>query len=436
MANAKFIQIHTLTSYPGTLLNRDDAGFAKRLPFGGATRTRISSQCLKYHWRHNDGENGLYKLEVPRTVRSRQTFKQLVAQPLIDNGYPLKLVVCAVNTLKELVLSGKSVSDADYKKILQAEDDLDSVLKTPQVTILGEPEVRYLRQLVENIIDSLRQELGVLWDDQGAGLSKEQIKLAIDKFKKVSERDLKKNLKGLSRATGLDAAMFGRMATSDLLARGDAAIHVAHSFTTHSEESESDYFSAVDELVASMGEGELGSGHINTNELTSGLFYGYVVVDIPLLISNLEGCERSDWENADRTLAAGVVERLIHLIATASPGAKLGSTAPYSRSEFVLVEAGTSQPSTLANAFRRPVDMQPDLLANTYHALAKHIRETDSMYGINEERRLSATGPIEQLTAALQTEDVMPLAKTASWAAAQVRGVSPWTSCCCGSMRP
>jgi len=61
MNDARFIQIHTLTSYPSTLLNRDDAGFAKRLPFGGATRTRISSQCLKYHWRHNDGESALDK---------------------------------------------------------------------------------------------------------------------------------------------------------------------------------------------------------------------------------------------------------------------------------------------------------------------------------------------------------------------------------------
>ena len=422
MANAKFIQIHTLTSYPGTLLNRDDAGFAKRLPFGGATRTRISSQCMKYHWRHNDGEQGLYRLSVSHTVRSRQTFIQLVAQPLIEEGYPPKLVVCAVNTLKELVLSGKSVSDANYKKILKGEEDLDSVLKTSQVTILGEPEVRYLRQLAANTIDSLRQELGFLWDDQETELSKEQIKIAIDAFKQVSEKDMKQNLKGLGIATGLDAAMFGRMATSDILARGDAAVHVAHSFTTHAEESESDYFSAVDELVASMGEGELGSGHINTNELTSGLFYGYVVVDVPLLISNLEGCDRKDWESVDRTLAADVVERLIHLIATASPGAKLGSTAPYSRSEFVLVEAGTSQPRTLANAFRRPVDMQPDLLANTYHALANHVREIDSMYGTNEERCLSATGPIEQLTAALQAGNAVPLANTASWAAARVRG--------------
>ena len=39
-------------------------------------------------------------------------------------------------------------------------------------------------------------------------------------------------------------------------------------------------------------------------ELTAGLFYGYVVVDVPGLVSNLEGCDaKAEWEGADRTLA-------------------------------------------------------------------------------------------------------------------------------------
>ena len=50
----RFIQIHTLHNYPAALLNRDDAGLAKRLPYGNAIRTRISSQCLKRHWRMAD----------------------------------------------------------------------------------------------------------------------------------------------------------------------------------------------------------------------------------------------------------------------------------------------------------------------------------------------------------------------------------------------
>ena len=58
----RFIQIHWLAGYPGVLLNRDDTGLAKRLPFGSATRTRVSSQSLKRHWRMAEDEHAL----VPR----------------------------------------------------------------------------------------------------------------------------------------------------------------------------------------------------------------------------------------------------------------------------------------------------------------------------------------------------------------------------------
>ncbi len=67
---------------------------------------------------------------------------------------------------------------------------------------------------------------------------------------------------------GLIAALFGRMVTSDPAANTDAAIHVAHAFTVHREESEGDYFTVVDDL--SVAEGATGSGGIFDTEITSG----------------------------------------------------------------------------------------------------------------------------------------------------------------------
>ena len=46
-----FLQVHTLRGFAGVLLNRDENGEAKRLFYGKRDRTRISSQCLKRHWR-------------------------------------------------------------------------------------------------------------------------------------------------------------------------------------------------------------------------------------------------------------------------------------------------------------------------------------------------------------------------------------------------
>ena len=396
----RFLQIHTLTSYPAALLNRDDAGFAKRISFGGAVRTRVSSQCLKRHWRTNEGPHSLENLDVPMSVRSRLTFDQCIARPLTEEGLDSALVEAATILVRDLVL-GKS------KKKKKEEDT--SALQTGQLTVLGWPEVRFLKEKVRALCTEVGEEKD----------PKAQLKRLKDIAKNCFDREAKKNLAGLKNAAGLDASLFGRMATSDLLARGDAAVHVAHSLTVHKEETESDYFSAVDDLQASVG--QLGSGHINATELTSGLYYGYVVVDVSLLVSNLTGVPQKDWRGADRELAASVVERLIHLIATVSPGAKLGATAPYSVASLLLVEAGDSQPRTLANAFLKPVSPNQNLLKQTYSALQEYLTDVDSMYELKLNRRLAAIGPHQLLTSKVSGLTTSPLSTVSSWAANQIR---------------
>ena len=210
---------------------------------------------------------------------------------------------------------------------------------------------------------------------------------------------------------GLEGALFGRMVTSDPGANIDAAIHVAHAFTVHREESESDYFSVVDDLQGD--DEDSGAAHIGDMELTAGLFYGYVVVDVPGLVSNLEGCKSDEWKSADRDLPAKVVEHLTHLIATVSPGAKLGSTAPYGRARFMLIEAGSSQPYSLADAFRRPVPAQVE---DALEALTKEIEGQDGCYGMKSVRCfMSMTG------CDIPNAERLPLADLASWAADAVR---------------
>ncbi len=418
-----FIQLHALTSYPSTLLNRDDAGFAKQLPFGGATRTRVSSQCLKYHWRNFDGEHALYDMDVPKSLRSRETFWRRLAQPLIDDGHPAPLVRAVTFALKERLLSDDKAGKRDLKTLIDPDEDEDTreMIDTNQVTIFGVPEMRYLRELASGMIEDAKEDFPVFWQENGEPDS-DTVRDAADAMRDISKRDLKKNLKGLKLASGLDAAMFGRMATSDVLARGDAAVHVAHAFTTHAQESESDYFSAVDELRRDEPEesGELGAGHINTQELTSGLFYSYVVVDVPLLVSNLSGVEQDEWTDGNTDLAAEVMERFAQLMATVSPGAKLGSTAPYSYAQCLFAEAGTAQPRTLANAFQTPAPTQ-NVLENSYEKLGQYVDEIDQMYGVQTDRRLAAMGPSGTLTGHLKTDDTTTVPALAEWTANQIQ---------------
>lgn len=388
MSQSRFVQIHFLTSYPAALLNRDDVGFAKRIPFGGATRTRISSQCLKRHWRTFTGEYSLESLEgVQMSIRSRKTFDRYVYQPLVSkHGIDSTLAQDATAGVMSILL-GESPKAKKEKANAEESPSLD----TGQITVLGRPELDYIVA-----------ETAAMCADIGTG------KMA-DALKKHFTKEKRDNFRALRQGAGLDAALFGRMVTSDILARCDAALHVAHAFTVHSEAAESDYFSAVDDLLTSGEDRELGSGHIGTTELTSGLYYGYVVIDVPLLIDNLGN---------ELALAGDIAERLVHLVATVSPGAKLGSTAPHAYANLVLVEVGSAQPRTLANAFLNPVKERPDLLANTLGALARYVRDIDAMYG-GITRRFASVGDGPDLGESAERES--SLAALAKWTGHEVR---------------
>src|SRR5690606_34808298 len=122
---------------------------------------------------------------------------------------------------------------------------------------------------------------------------------------RLKSKEEKENLRAMSKsASGLTAALFGRMVTSDLLARVDAPVHVAHAFTVHAANTEIDYFTVVDDLNR---DDETGAAHANQAELGAGVYYGYVAVDVPLLVANLTGCEAKDWRGQDATLPRRVL---------------------------------------------------------------------------------------------------------------------------------
>jgi len=371
MTTPRFLQLHFLSSYPGALINRDDAGLAKRLPFGAATRTRISSQCLKRHWRMADDDRSIHRLALSEGIashRSKEAIERMVS-PRLHHKHATDIVDALEQELIKVIYGSKALDK-----------------KSRQALLLGSQEIDWLVDVAEGIASSVSGADGVA----------EAVK---DFFgDKLQKANLKQLLKTQALAPGLEAALFGRMITSDPRANTDAAVHVAHAFTVHAEQPELDYFTAVDDLTGRSEdneEGGSGAAGVFDTELTSGLYYGYVVIDIPLLVSNTTGCKRVDWANddTDRTLASRVVENLVHLVATVSPGAKKGSTAPYSVSEAVLLEAGERQPRTLANAFRDPVALtgEPGTLAGrAANALKDELDDIDTMYGEGEVRFLAA----------------------------------------------
>ena len=224
MTLPRFLQIHTLHNYPAALLNRDDAGLAKRLPYGDAIRTRISSQCLKRHWRVADDAFALKNLDVPMAVRSRET-PRLIKERLMEAGVAESLAQIAVEGLRAAGLLDKA-------KDLKGKD----ALATGQAVLLGYAEIEYLVQRCTTLAGEHTEE--------------KALKAAIASFLKEE----KKNLEALRHGSGLESALFGRMVTSDVLASRDASIYVAHAFTVHEAQVENDYFTVVDDLLHEAGE--------------------------------------------------------------------------------------------------------------------------------------------------------------------------------------
>ncbi len=387
MTVPRFLQIHTLHSYPAALLNRDDSGLAKRLSFGGSVRTRVSSQCLKRHWRTADDEFALSAIDgAADAIRSRNVVDRRVIQPLRGGAFSDELLDAVQTEFNQAVYGGSGATESGRQPLL-----------------LGQPEVEYLEAKARAICE---EHSG---DAKAAG---EAAKLLFQTARRNEERDnFAAFRQGATLPGGLIGALFGRMVTSDPGANIEAAVHVSHAFTVHAEESESDYFSVVDDLQEPNE--DAGAAHIGDMELTAGLFYGYVVVDVPGLVSNLEGCDAAGWQAADRGLAAKVVEHLIHLIATVSPGAKLGSTAPYAAADLMLIEAGNRQPRSLANAYREPTAARTDAAMD---ALESQLAALDDCYGVKEARRVMSVGRRELPGASWLSCDAL-----ATWAADAVR---------------
>ena len=383
MTLPRFLQIHTLHNYPAALLNRDDAGLAKRLPYGDAIRTRISSQCLKRHWRVADDAFALKNLDVPMAVRSRET-PRLIKERLMEAGVAEPLAQISVEGLRAAGLLDKA-------KDLKGKD----ALATGQAVLLGYAEIEYLVQRCATLAGEHTEE--------------KALKAAIASFLK----DEKKNLEALRHGSGLESALFGRMVTSDVLASRDASIYVAHAFTVHEAQVENDYFTVVDDLLHEAG--EAGSAGIFDTELASGLYYGYLVVDVPQLVANLEGVHIKDWAHItaeQRALAGRVVQSLLHLVATVSPGAKRGSTAPFEWAKFMLVEAGDWQPRSLAGAFQNALPTrQAGLRQAAVQRLADEIARIDAAYGAPLARRYLA---VDDVT--VPGAQRLPLNALADWA--------------------
>ena len=340
-----FVNFHILISHSPSCLNRDDMNMQKNAVFGGKRRVRISSQSLKRTMRKSD----YYKTNLGQPSERTRELSKLQPKYIeaLKNRFPEERVIQALE-----MISGKDgLADLPSKGIAVAPWAVE--------------EVAYFCQVIGD-----------------AGEEIDTKKLA----KKI-EKDAVPFKKAASQA--IDIALSGRMATSGLMTNIDGALAVGHVITTHAvNDSDIDWFTAVDDLVqeektlraigeTGEGKGEQGSGHLDTQEFSSGVFYRYASLNMGQLQENLGG--------ADRQQALDIAAHVLHMMATVVPSAKQHAFAAHNLADLAMVSF-SDQPISLANAFERPVRPQSGggYLRPSLETMNKYWNQVHKGYGLAE----------------------------------------------------
>lgn len=327
--NKNFVNFHILISHSPSCLNRDDMNMQKSAIFGGKRRVRVSSQSLK------------------RTMRKSPYYAQHLGEATIRTK--------RLSNLKELLIQ-------------RLQERFDVALITKTLTLLAGKDL--------NAEVAVEGDAVAPWAVEEIAWFCDQVKRAEEQ--KLDDKALSKQLKEQAEAMrralagGLDIALSGRMATSGLmseLGKVDGALAVAHVITTHTVDADIDWFTAVDDLQ------ELGSGHLDTQEFSSGVFYRYASLNIAQLQANLG--------NAPREKALEVAAHVLHLMATVVPSAKQQSFAAHNLADLAMVSF-SDIPVSLANAFEEPVKAAPGFIKPSVQALHDYWQTVHTGYGLDE----------------------------------------------------
>ncbi|OCF92548.1 type I-E CRISPR-associated protein Cas7/Cse4/CasC [Gilliamella sp. wkB7] len=323
-----FIQLHLLTAYAPSNLNRDDLGRPKTAKMGNTDRLRISSQSLKRAWRTSDC---FYQsLSDHIGVRSRRFARDWVYKPMIDNGISEK--VAKESTIKIAGHFGKVKAEKSPKDPL-------SNLEIEQLVHISNNEQQAIKQLVDLLITEKREPTDI------------EVKLL-----------RKEN-------SSIDIALFGRMLADSPAFNIEAACQVSHALGVSTVTIEDDFFTAVDDL--NNYDVDAGSAHLGERGFASALFYTYVCISRDLLLENLNG---------DEVLVEKTLKALTESATKVAPTGMQNSFASRAYTSYLLIEKGSQQPRSLAVAYFKPIHSQ-DLVNDAITRLEDQRDKFDKVYG-------------------------------------------------------
>lgn len=403
MNTKNFVNFHVLMSHSPSCLNRDDSNMQKTAVFGGVTRVRISSQSLKRAMRRPPETAPHYWVEhlgdPSFRTRSLEKAKAELILALGDEFDPKLIEEAAtrfVRTVKSAEDAGGDAEEAPAASE-EAADDSKEAEKQLAVAPWVNNEIRQICRILKEIKaqglgeDEKEKALKKVGKSVGKGSDRRTLTeadcLAMALSDKIAKR-MQESAELIKSAIGdaLDVALFGRMATSGLMTSVDGAMAVAHVITTHAVEPQDvDWFTAVDDLTEDSG--EMGAGHLNTQQFSAGVFYRYASLNLKQLQVNLGliGDMKAPETTESRARALEIAKHLFHMLATVVPSAMQGRHAAFNPADFAIVSF-SDQPISLANAFEAPIQRGRNggYLSPSMVELAEYWRRLNSAYGLDE----------------------------------------------------
>lgn len=332
----KLIELHILQSFPVSCLNRDDLGAPKTATFGGATRARISSQCLKRAIRE------YAKTELPKAQFAGVRTKLLASK------------------IKDALVERHKVRD---QRALEMACAIAGLLnkKDGKPLPADDPEMETLFFASPNQTNALAD-------------------LAFEEFGETGEikPDKKKFVKaclGVGVYDAADIALFGRMVAADSSLTLEGGAMFSHALSTHKADNDIDFFSAVDE--AKNKSEDAGAGMISTLEFTSSCYYRYAAVNLSLLAKDTHLGKLSAEARRE------IVDSFIHATILAVPGARKNSMNAHTLPAYVLgIVKDKGQPIQLINAFEKPVVSKNGIIDASVDTLKVHHAQLKKTWNI------------------------------------------------------
>lgn len=282
-----FLDVHAIQTVPPSNINRDDTGSPKTAQYGGTTRARVSSQAWKramrqYFYANSEQTNiGVRTLDIVRYVADQMK--------KIDTG------------------------KSDEEAMKRAEDAINAAgIKTKEqkaraLFFLGQKQAERLAQAALDGLNDKKQLQQILQDNPA-----------------------------------LDIALFGRMVADDPSLNEDASAQVAHAISTHSVQTEFDFYTAVDDLQK---EDNAGAGMLGTIEFNASTLYRYANVAVHALSDQLQ----------DKDAVIGSLCLFVEAFANAMPTGKANTFANQTLPQALLVSVRTDRPVNLVSAFEEPM---------------------------------------------------------------------------------